>query len=173
MSRQWQQQRNFIWRGLRKSKRISIFPIDWNLGEKVGKKRETTKTRTRTKKRLLRISGQGESGWVIGEFVRDAEDESKVKVSVRLAEPLTRVKTSDRSILSNNPVACVAVSVRCAVLRKAEKPCHMEGIALTFWRALSFSSSLALAANSCSWAWSRSFSSCCIFFWRARTSSSD
>ena len=44
---------------------------------------------------------------------------------------------------------------------------------LTFWRALSFSSNLALAANRFSWASSKSFSSCCIFFCRARTSSSD
>lgn len=43
---------------------------------------------------------------------------------------------------------------------------------LTFWRALSFSSSCVFALSNCSCTWSRSFSICCIFFWRAWTSSS-
>ena len=43
---------------------------------------------------------------------------------------------------------------------------------LTFWRAFSFSSSLWFAFINFSWVWSRSFSSCCIFFWSSRTSSS-
>ena len=43
---------------------------------------------------------------------------------------------------------------------------------LTFCKAFSFSSSLWLAFISFSWVWSRSFSSCCIFFWSSLTSSS-
>ncbi len=47
-----------------------------------------------------------------------------------------------------------------------------ELIGLTFCRAFSFSSRRWLAFMSFSWVWSRSFSSCCIFFCSSRTSSS-
>ena len=42
---------------------------------------------------------------------------------------------------------------------------------LTFWSAFSFSSKLWVAVSRLVWVWANSFSSCCIFFSRASTSS--